>query len=111
MKHQIEKFMEYLQFERNVSPRTIREYRREVQKFQAFLSPPGAEPLLLGQVDHRIIREYVSFLHDARLEKSSVARALAALRTFFRFCVREKFATHNPARLVSTPKLPKRVPQ
>ena len=111
MKHEIDKFMEYLQYERNVSPRTLREYHREVRKLETFLTPPGEKTLPLREVDHRIIREYVSSLYDCRLEKSSVARGLAALRTFFKFCVREKFASQNPARLVSTPKLPKRVPR
>lgn len=111
MKQQLVKFIEYLQYERNVSPRTVQEYRREVLKFEAYLTPPGAATMPIAQIDHRVVREYVSFLHDQQLEKSSVARALAALRTFFKFCVREKVATHNPARLVSTPKLPKRVPQ
>lgn len=111
MKHEIEKFMEYLQYERNVSPNTIREYRREVLQLEAFLTPPGEKTLPLREIDHRIIREYVSSLYDRHLEKASVARALAALRTFFKFCIREKAATQNPARLVSTPKLPKRVPQ
>src|SRR5580704_14141013 len=50
-------------------------------------------------------------MYERKLEKASVARRLASLRTFFKFCVREKYCTQNPARLVATPKLPKRVPQ
>lgn len=111
MKQLIEKFVRYLQFERNASPNTIREYRRDILDFQAFLTPPGEKTLPLAQVDHRTIREFVSWLYDRKLEKSTVARRLAALRTFFKFCVREKFAKQNPARLVSTPKLPKRLPR
>jgi integrase/recombinase XerC len=111
MKQLIEKFVHYLRFERNASPNTIREYRRDLIDFQAFLTPPGEKTLPLAQVDHRTIREFVSWLYDRKLEKSTVARRLAALRTFFKFCVREKFAKQNPARLVSTPKLPKRVPR
>jgi integrase/recombinase XerC len=111
MKAIIEKFIQYLRYERNASPGTIREYRRDIEQFAAFLTPPGEKTLALDQVDHRIVREYVSSMYERRLEKASVARRLAALRTFFKFCVREKFTQANPARLVATPKLPKRVPR
>jgi integrase/recombinase XerC len=111
MKQIIDKFIEYLRYERNASPDTIREYRRDTQQFAAFLTPPGEKALPLDEVDHRIIREYVSSLFDQELERSSVARRLASLRTFFKFCVREKITRQNPARLVSTPKLPKRLPR
>ena len=111
MKREIDRFTDYLRYERNASPNTIREYRRDLRDFETYLTPPGEKTLPLPEVDHRLIREYVSSLYDRRLEKSSIARKLAALRTFFRFCVRENFATQNPARLVSTPKLPKRVPR
>src|SRR5258705_12323709 len=57
-----------------------------------------------------MIREFVAHLHDTGLEKSSIARKLAALRSFFKYCVREGRLNENPARLVATPKLPKRVP-
>src|SRR5271170_6554928 len=111
MKQIIDKFVEYLRYERNASPDTIREYRRDTQQFATFLTPPGEGTLPLDQVDHRIIREYVSSLYDQELERTSVARRLASLRTFFKFCVREKITRQNPARLVSTPKLPKRLPR
>jgi integrase/recombinase XerC len=111
MKQLIKKFVDYLQYERNASPNTIREYRRDLTEFHTFLTPPGEATMPLGEVDHRVIREFVSWLYDRKLEKSTVARKLAALRSFFKFCVREKFAKQNPARLVSTPKLPKRLPR
>jgi integrase/recombinase XerC len=111
MKEAIEKFICYLRYERNASPNTIRDYTFDIEQFRAFVTPPGQPTLPIDQVDHRVIREFVSWLWDRRLEKTSVARKLAALRTFFKFCVREKYAKQNPARLVSTPKLPKRVPR
>ncbi|HVB59349.1 MAG TPA: tyrosine recombinase [Candidatus Acidoferrales bacterium] len=107
----IEKFIQYLQYERNASPATVGDYRCDVEQFRDFLTPPGEPTLALDQVDHRIIREFVGSLYDRRLEKASVARKLAVLRTFFKFCVRERIAKQNPARLISTPKLPKRVPR
>jgi integrase/recombinase XerC len=107
----IEKFIGYLRYERNASPCTIREYRRDITQFRDFLTPPGEKTLPLDQVDHKIIREFVSSLYDQSLERSSIARKLAALRTFFKFCMREGLARQNPARLVSSPKLPRRVPR
>jgi len=111
MRQQIDRFVDYLRYERNASPHTIREYGRDIRDFETYLTPSGEKTLPLADVDHRIIREYISSLYDRRLEKSSVARRLAALRTFFKFCVREQYASQNPARLVGTPKLPKRVPR
>src|SRR5271154_4793973 len=111
MKQIIERFIQYLRYERNVSPDTIREYRRDTEQFQAFLTPPGEKAPPLAEIDHRVVREYVASMYDRKLERASVARRLASLRTFFKFCVREKLATQNPARLVATPKLPKRVPR
>src|SRR6202030_1836602 len=80
-------------------------------QFLEFLSPPGATPPPIDEIDHCIVREYVGSMYERRLQKAPVARKLAALRTFFRYCVRERLAKQNPARLVSTPKLPKRVPR
>lgn len=107
----IERFMVYLTDERNASPETIRVYRSDLEMFCAYITPPGEPTLPIPQVDHRLIREFVSWLYDRGLEKASVARKLAALRTFFKFCVRERIVKQNPAKLVSTPKLPKRVPR
>jgi integrase/recombinase XerC len=110
MRKAIEKFLRYLRDERNASPHTLRNYRSDLEQFLAYLSPPAAAPPPLAKMDHRLIREYLSHLHDQRLEKTSVARKLAALRSFFKFCVREGWLPQNPARLVATPKLPKRIP-
>ncbi len=111
MKRIIEKFIAYLRYERNVSSNTIREYRRDTQQFAEFLKPPGEKTPTLAEIDHRIVREYVSWMHGQRLEKASIARRLASLRTFFKFCMREKLLRENPARFVPRPKLPKRVPR
>jgi len=110
MKEIVEKFIQYLRYERNASPETITEYRRDTMQFAAFLAPPGEKAPPLSEIDHRTVREYVGWMYDRKLERASVARRLASLRTFFKVCVREKLCAQNPARLVATPKLPKRVP-
>src|SRR5881398_1502270 len=110
MKEAIAKYLEYLQTVRNSSPHTVSTYGKDLRQFLAFLSPPGAAPPALRAVDHGMIREFVSHLHDHGLEKSSIARKLAALRSFFKYWVREGQLKESPARLVPTPKLPKRIP-
>jgi len=105
----IAKYLEYLQSVKNSSPHTILNYRRDLEQFVAYLSPPGARPPGLAGVTHSMIREFVAHLHDHGLMKSSIARKLAALRSFFKYCVREGHLKENPARLVPTPKLPKRI--
>lgn len=110
MKTAIEKYFEYLRSVRNASPHTIINYENDLRQFVSFLSPPGVKPPALEGVTHHVIREFVGHLHDLGLEKSSVARKLAALRSFFKYCVREGWLADNPARLVSAPKLPKRLP-
>src|SRR5205807_6059584 len=110
MKEVIAKYLEYLQSVKNSSLHTILNYRRDLEQFLAYLSPPGTRPPGLTGVTHTIIREFVAHLHDHGLAKSSIARKLAALRSFFKYCVREGRLKENPARLVPTPKLPKRIP-
>src|SRR5947209_10653911 len=106
----IAKYLEYLQSVKNSSPHTVLNYRRDLEQFVAYLSPPGARPPGLTGVTHSMIREFVAHLHDRGLRKSSIARKLAALRSFFKYCVREGHLKESPARLVPTPKLPKRIP-
>src|ERR1700733_7067075 len=110
MKAAIEKFLGYLRAVRNSSPHTLRSYRMDLEQFLGYLSPAGADPPRVQGIDHRIIREYLGYLHDQQLQKSSIARKLASMRSFFKFCSREGMIPDNPARLVATPKLPKRIP-
>src|SRR5258705_5307409 len=110
MKQAIGKYLQYLQSVRNSSPHTILNYGKDLEQFVAYLSPPGVQPPALPKITHLIIREFVGHLHEQGLEKSSIARKLAALRAIFKYCVREGLIKENPARLVPTPKLPKRVP-
>jgi len=110
MNEAIAKYLEYLQTVKNSSPHTVLNYRKDLEQFVAYLSPPGARAPALTSVAHTLIREFVAHLHDQGLAKSSIARKLAALRSFFKYCVREGRLKESPARLVPTPKLPKRIP-
>jgi integrase/recombinase XerC len=110
MKQAIENFLQYLQSVKNSSPHTVLNYGKDLTQFVVYLSPPGMQAPGVNGVTHQIIREFVGHLHEQGLQKSSIARKLAALRSFFKYCVREGMIKENPARLVPTPKLPKRIP-
>ena len=110
MKRSVEKFLEYLRSVKNASPHTTTNYGKDLEQFRGFLMPPGTEEPNPRKVTHQLIREFVAHLHEQGLEKSSIARKLAALRSYFKYCVREGMVKENPARLVPTPKLPKRIP-
>jgi integrase/recombinase XerC len=110
MKSAVDQFLNYLRAVRNASPHTIRSYQNDLSQCIAFLTPPGIETPAIAEVTHLMIREFVAHLHDLNLEKSSIARKLAAIRSLFKFAVREGMVLRNPARLVATPKLPKRIP-
>lgn len=113
MEKLIEQFLEHLRYERNVSAHTLRNYASDLEQFLDFLDPSGARPRTLPEIteiDHLTIREWLAALHTAQKKKASIARKLAALRTFFQFLVREEIVELNPAKLVATPRLEKKLP-
>lgn len=111
MEKLIEQFLEHLRYERNVSEHTLRNYSSDLEQFVHFLNPDGKNAPPIAQIDHLTIREWMATLHSDQKKKSSIARKLAALRTFFQFLVREGVLEMNPAKLVSTPKLEKKLPK
>jgi integrase/recombinase XerC len=115
MEQLLSQFLEHLRYERNVSEHTLRNYGSDLQQFIDYLAPAQPktgkriEPEITA-IDHITIREWLATLHTAEKKKSSIARKLAALRTFFQFLVREGIVELNPAKLVSTPRLEKKLP-
>lgn len=110
LKQTINNFLEYLRSVKNSSPHTVINYGKDLEQFREYLSPPGLQAPGVTKITHHMIREFVGHLHEQGLQKSSIARKLAALRSFLKYCVREGILKENPARLVPTPKLPKRIP-
>src|SRR5215475_5551603 len=108
-------FLDHLRYERNVSVHTLRNYESDLQQFFDYLAPEEkdkkkrTEPAI-GQIDHLTIREWLASLHSEQKKKASIARKLAALRTFFQFLVREGVLELNPAKLVATPRKEKKLP-
>ncbi len=111
MEKLIEQFLEHLRYERNVSEHTLRNYASDLEQFVHFFNSDGKTAPAIAQIDHLTIREWMASLHSDQKKKSSIARKLAALRTFFQFLVREGVLEMNPAKLVSTPKLEKKLPK
>ncbi len=132
MDRAIDDFARYLQIEENVSPHTYWNYLSDLAAFRAFLvkepedsgarsgnasTPqseirnPKSEPPALGAIDHLIIRGYLASLQKRGAKKSTIARKLAVLRSFFQYLVREGRLSLNPAKRVLRPKLEKRLPK
>lgn len=103
----IYKFLESLRSERNASAHTLRAYRNELSRFAKFVGPEMA----WKDIDHVSIRGFLSQLHSSGLSKVSVARALAALRSLYKWLAREGIVQQNPAKLVASPRLPKKLPR
>lgn len=114
MQNEIGDFLDYLTFERNVSPNTIIAYRDDLESFIGFLSNDyltmGRDQLDLKRVDHLAVRSYLAHLSRRKLARATVARHLSALRSFFKYLVREEIVEANPARTVTTPKREKHLP-
>jgi len=100
-----------LQNERNASVHTVRAYRREVLSFVAYLRETLGAQAKIAAVDHLHIRAYLGQLYERGLTKASTARALAAVRSWFKWLAKEHKIAQNPAVLVSTPRLPQHLPR
>src|SRR2546430_1334903 len=92
--------LKYLTLERDASPHTLRSYRSDLREFQVFVGRDKP----LGEVDGRTVRAYLAHLHTRGLDGASVARKLAALRSWFRFLVRRGKLARNVARAVRGPR-------
>ncbi|MBI2883340.1 MAG: tyrosine recombinase XerC [Candidatus Methylomirabilis oxyfera] len=136
MLEQIEAYLLYLQAERAASPHTLKNYAIDLQQFRTFLRAGESSrleptvsaverPVVGGdtergdalrreitpvEIDSLAVRAFVADLHRRGIARSSIARKLATLRSFFRYLCREGVVSANPAKLVPTPKLPKRLP-
>jgi integrase/recombinase XerC len=108
MKKELDAYLAYLRHERNASPHTISSYKIDLSQLAAYLE---ARKLKLPQVDNVVLRGFLVELYQKQLTKTSAARKLAAIRSFFEFCVRRKWVEDNPAKVVATPRLDRHVPR
>src|SRR5438105_9052175 len=91
---------------RNASPHTVKAYAGDLENFANYV---GAREW--KSIDHVAIRGFLSHLYEKGLSKASVARSLAAVRSLYRWLAQEGVVEQNPAKLVATPKLPKKLPR
>ncbi len=107
----IDRFQKYLNVERNMSAHTCAAYRRDLAEFVTFLtSHGGTDATMLPRIDHLLLRCYLAELHKKN-QRTSIARKLSTLRTFFRYLVREGALPTNPAEAVATPKRNRYLPK
>jgi integrase/recombinase XerC len=107
----VDEFLSALAHQRGASPHTQRAYSRELYDFAAYLNDKLGAELSISSIEHKQIRAYLSELYARGLSKASVARALAAIRSWFKWLARQGYVEQNPAVLVATPKLPKHLPR
>ena len=105
MEQYIDKFIRYLEIEKNASPHTILNYKTDLEAFGDFVGI-----IDIKDVDYLLLRKFLAHLKTVQYDKKSIARKLSVLRSFFKFLCREGLLKDNPALSLSTPKLDKKLP-
>ena len=105
----IQKFIEYLEYEKGYSKKTIISYENDLELFNNYLKENKINSI--KNIDYNTIRKYLSHLHDNKYEASSVSRKISALRSFFKYNIKEQTITNNPMTLISNPKKEKKLPK
>ena len=106
----VSQFVDYMRYERNMSPRTIRSYSEDIDDFESFFRNLDGQ-LSWETIDRDIIREWVESMMDRGNSATSVNRRLSSLRSFYRFALKRGMVEVNPASLVKGPKKAKPLPQ
>ena len=104
-------YLRVLANERGASAHTIRAYERELRGFTAYIAQIYGKDQSVERIEHTHIRAYLGTLYDRGLSKASAARALAAIRSWFKWLARTGLVEQNAAALVATPRLPKHLPR
>jgi tyrosine recombinase XerC len=107
MRKELGQFLDFLQHEKNASPHTVASYRRDLSQLAAYLEE---KKIVLKKIDVVILRGFLARLHEKKNKKSTVARKLAAIRSFLQFCMSKKWLEENAAKVVATPKQERHVP-
>lgn len=107
MDREISEFLAYLRHEKNASPHTVAAYGRDLREVAAYLKE---REVRWDKAANVVLRGFLAELHEKKRKKSTVGRKLAALRSFYDFCVRTKRIAENPAKILATPRQDRRVP-
>ncbi len=106
----IDAFQRYLQIERNASELTIKSYAEDFGSLLEFFSAHLGSMPQPAEITIAQLRGYVAYLHECQYARSTIARRLACLRSFFRYCCREGLTEHNPAKALRTPRAGRKLP-
>ncbi|MFN9216567.1 MAG: tyrosine recombinase XerC [Planctomyces sp.] len=106
----IQRFLGFLKIERNSSELTIKSYADDLNHVCEFLQEHTGKIPHPAQIDTAILRSYVAWLHECGYARTTVARRLACLRSFFRYCNRDGICETNPARPLRTPRSGRKLP-
>ncbi len=98
-----------LRVERNVSPRTLEAYQRDLKQYLSFIMGKGVTALT--HISQMHIREYIRNLNEKGLAASSIARIFSSIRSYHKFLSAEQFVNENPTLVLSSPKAPKKLPE
>lgn len=112
MHRYLREFIKYISLERRYSANTIEAYQNDLQQFESFLKEYYHTTNINWElIDKRIIRSYLGWLSNLNLRKISIARKLAAIKSFFKFLTRNEYLQINPTLTTRTPKIEKRLPE
>ncbi len=110
MQSSVQQFLRFLKLERNASDLTIKSYGDDFASFFDYLEDRVGGVASADQVTIPILRGYVSYLHECQYARTTIARRLAALRSFFRYTTREELTSSNPAQTLRTPRASRKLP-
>jgi integrase/recombinase XerC len=114
MQKYIDDFLQHLKYERNASVHTLRNYASDLEQFYDHVAPPDKDgkrrDVDIHALDNLTIRDFMATLYEKQKKKSSIHRKIAALRTFFRYLCREGVLDANPAQLVASPRVERKLP-
>lgn len=109
MEKLINQFIEYLEYEKRYSKKTIINYEKDLELFNTYLKENKITDI--KNIDYNTIRKYLSHLHEKKYLSSSISRKISTLRSFFKYNLKENKITNNPMTLISNPKKEKKLPK
>ena len=107
MNRYIDKFLSYLEIEKNYSPHTLLNYRLDIEEFFNF----AGQDLALQKIDYLLLRRFLAELRIKNHRPRTLSRKLSSLRSFFKFLQREGHIKDNPSKLIMSPKIDKLLPK
>ena len=106
--HYIDKFLNYLNIEKNYSSHTINNYAADLREFGDFLESRGGKDI--KRIDYFLLRKFLSVLSEKKLNKRTLSRKISTMKSFFKFMLRESLIKSNPASSLIYPRLDKPLP-